>query len=416
MGETISDSWLITAGADLPNLEGMLTTTAHAPSQRARSTRLGTLAIALGASTAMLLGCVSDVQGDEEPEPTPEPIGTPDAQVTEAAQAMLDGGATAVVVEVRNGDDVTQLTLGEADVEEARDAAAADPLRVASVTKTAVAIAVMDLVDEGSVDLDTSVHEYLPEVLGARDDVTVRQLLNHTSGLPDYTAPMYADLEGITTAQEASYSEEELVDLALEQDWLDEPGEEFHYSNTNYVVLGMLIAEVTGEETTSVLQSTVFDPAQMADTQIPTDATMPDIALRGYMTVDGEQLDMTEFSPDVPSWGASMVSTVPDVTSMMQALNRGELVSYSNLGEMRDLGTSGYGLGILGGPDPCEPMTAAYGQRGNGFGYNTASFSSADGERVTTVSWTGGTDDPGTDPLLPASAEVINAGLGAGCA
>lgn len=335
--------------------------------------------------------------------------------VDAAAQAMVDDGAVAVVVDVRDGDAVTSLTLGEADLASGREPQPDDPARAASITKTAVAITVLRLAEDGELGLDDPVADHLPGLLEGRDEVTVRQLLNHTSGLPDYTAPMYADLESVRSVQHQTFTETEHVASALEQDWLAEPGTEFNYSNTNYVVLGLLIAEVTGEDTADVIGAQVLEPAGMHNTAFPDGPSMPQNALRGYLTVDGDRLDMTEFDPSVPSWGASMVSTAPDISAMMQALNGCELLSEESLEQMRDAGESGYGLGIMVGPDPCDRSSATFGQRGNGFGYNTYTVASADGSRVVTVTWTGGTEDPGSDPLLPASQELATAALAGTC-
>lgn len=329
---------------------------------------------------------------------------------------MMEHGAVAVVVDTRDGDETSQLTLGEADTDSGREPSADDPVRVASITKTAVAIAVMQLVDDHEIDLDTPVEEYLPGVLGDRGgEVTIRHLLNHTSGLPDYSTVLYSDADAAIAVQNQTFTEDEHIAAALDQEWLDEPGAAFHYSNTNYVVLGRLIAENTSDETAAVIESDVLEPAGMTSSFFPDDAQMPDNALRGYLTRDDERIDMTEFEPSVPSWGASMVSTAPDVSLMMRALNRGDLISADSLEQMRDLGEAGYGLGLLGGSDPCGSTDLVYGQRGNWFGYNTLSLASADGERVVTVTWTGGTDDPATDPLLPASNETAVAALGSNC-
>lgn len=373
-----------------------------------RSPRFRRFALCAGVFVAgvMVAGCASDS--------FTTPAGS-DERVVEAAEAMIEKGAVAVVVDVRDGEEATQFELGEADLDTGRAPRADDPVRVASITKTAVATAVLRLAEAGEIGLDDPIDDYLPGVLEEHGEVTVRQLLNHTSGLPDYTTPLFADVESVRAAQTQVFTDTDHVTAALQQEWLAEPGTEFHYSNTNYAVLGMLIAETSGQSPATFIQAEVFEPAGMTSTSFPEGPEMPEDTLRGYLTVDGERLDMTEFEPSVWSWGASMVSTAPDVTAMMQALNSGELLEPDSLEQMRDLGTAGYGLGLLGGVDPCDRTALAFGQRGNGFGYNTYSIASADGSRAATVTWTGGTEDPGSDPLLPASQDVMNAALGTTC-
>lgn len=383
-------------------------TTERATERRSTASRRRSAVWAgLLAAGVIMTGCASDAPSEGD---------STEARVAEAADVMLEKGAVAIVVDVRAGESITQVARGEADLDTGRAPQADDPVRVASITKTAVAAAVLRLVEAGQIDLDDPIDDYLPGLLEDHGEVTVRQLLNHTSGLPDHTAPLFADMESVRAAQTQVFTDADHVAAAVQQDWLAEPGAEFHYSNTNYAVLGMLIADVSGQSTAAFIQSEVFEPAGMTNTSFPEGPQMTDEALRGYLTVDGERLDMTEFEPSVWSWGASMVSTAPDVSAMMQALNGGELLEPDSLEQMRDLGTSGYGLGLLGGADPCDRTTLAFGQRGNGFGYNTFTLASADGSRVVTMTWTGGTEDPGSDPLLPASQEAMNAALGSTCA
>lgn len=379
-------------------------------------TRRPTTALLTTACVAALAAC-SGAGTTAEPEPS-EPVAVEvDEAVQEAAESMIEAGAVGVLVEVRDGDDVASLALGEADLESGRAAEIDDPYRIASITKVVTAVVVLRLVEEGQLSLDDTVEEHLPGLLGERgSEVTVRQLLEHSSGVPEYIGVLAPDPEAAIDLQDATFETIELVDVAREQEWEGEPGSGFFYANTNYAIAGMLAEEVSGRPMPELMTEHVLEPAGMDATVVPTDAAMPADPLHGYLTVDGERVDLTEYEPSLWSWGASLVSTVPDVGTLVQALNAGELLAPESLEAMRDVGPDAYGLGLLVSSDACgNPMELVYGQRGNGFGYNTASFASPDGERVVTIAWTGGGFSLADDPIFEPSLSTIEAGLASTC-
>jgi len=379
-----------------------------------RSTAVG----ALLATSALLAGCAS-------PAGEPEPTGTSSAESSEiapevaaAVDAVMEAGAVAVTVDIRDGDEVTSLAEGVADLDDDRPAEADDPVRIASISKSVLAVVVLQLVEEGELALDSTVQEILPGLLTtAPADVTVEQLLAHTSGMPDYVEQLMPDADAAIDGRDAVYEPEELVGIAQRLPWVAAPGTTFHYTNAGYTVLGLMVEEVTGESFADLMAERVFEPVGMDATFDPADAAMPEDALQGYMTVDGERIDMTEYEPSFWSFGASLVSTVGDVGAFDAALQGGALLEPATLERMRAIGESGYGLGLLAGGDACgaDPVQLVYGQRGNGFGYNAITLGSADGERVVTVAYTGGAFDPATDPIFPAVNEVLVAGLASTC-
>lgn len=383
---------------------------------RTRTHTRVTAVVAAASTVALLTGCVASTE--QQPEPTSSAAAEVAPEISAALEGVIEAGAVAVTVNVRDGGDAVQAAEGSADVEGDRAAEADDPVRIASISKTVLAVVVLQLVEEGKLSLDTTVEEVLPGLLSsAPGDVTVEQLLRHTSGLPDYIPAITPEAQAAIDGSETTYEPEELVAIAQQQPWSAAPGSAFHYTNAGYTVLGLMAEEVSGEPVPALMAARVFEPAGMDDTVYPEDAAMPEDALHGYMTVEGDVVDMTEYEPSFWSFGASLVSTVGDVSAFNAALQGGELLEDETLEQMRTLGAEGYGMGVLAAGDACgaRPAEFVYGQRGNGFGYNSLTLASADGQRVVTVAYTGGSFDPASDPVFPAVNELLVAGLASTC-
>lgn len=334
-----------------------------------------------------------------------------------ALDALIDGGATAAVIDIRDGESRTSAAAGARGVDEPAMAEADDALRIASVTKTMTATVIMQLVESGDLTLDTVVDDIVPGVLEAPAPVTVRQLLNHTSGVPEYFSSIVPDADAYLATAGTNYTAEQLIDEAQTQAWVSPPGEAFSYANTNYVVLGLIAEAVTGETLPVLLENRIFVPLGMESSSYPTESGLPDEALRGVLDDGGSAVDTGDASPSLWNAGAAVTSTVGDVGTFFQALFGGELVSAESVAEMQAIGVEGYGLGILAGGDACgaEPVELVFGQRGNGVGYRVMAFGSPDGERFVTLGWTGGSFDPATDPLVALGNQALVAGLQSTC-
>ncbi|CAH0313325.1 serine hydrolase domain-containing protein [Rhodococcoides fascians] len=372
---------------------------------------------ALTVSTSLLVsGCTSSDEPSAVHATTTTTssgnIRTDDVQA--ALDALVAAGSVAAVAQVRDGEDSWSGAAGLVERDGTEPAGADDPVRIASVTKSMVAAVVLQLVDEGKLQLDQRVDELLPGLLSK--SVTVRQLLDHTSGIPDY-------LTGLDTAQQIasraddSVSDDELISKASAMPWTSEPGQEFSYSNTNYVLLGRIVADLDGKPVGQSLQDRIFEPLQMTDTTYPTDADIAGDALHGYVLENGIYTDVTEYDASIWSSAAAVVSTVEDMNTFFRALFDGTLLPRNMVDDMQVVSPSGYGLGLLLGIDACDPESGEllFGQRGNGFGYRTFQFSSPDGTRQVSLAWTTAAPTPGTDPLLEPASEALIAGLASTC-
>lgn len=236
--------------------------------------------------------------------------------------------------------------------------------RIGSITKTFVAVAVMQLVDEGLVDLDEEVSHFLTSPL-VPAAATVRDLLQHTSGVPDYT-PMMNDVARSCPPRLDPF---ELLEGAAP---LFAPGDRWEYSNTNYLILGRLLGEVSGTGPASVLRKRILDPLRLDDTYLegsePGPPPVPAVA-DFYDTGPGPITCTTPVWEDATD--AGLVSSFDDLETFFRALFDGRLVSRSSLSAMLDTNEQGYGLGISRLLDPPVDGVEIYGNGGGVVGYKS---------------------------------------------
>ncbi|MEV3986346.1 serine hydrolase domain-containing protein [Nonomuraea sp. NPDC049758] len=331
---------------------------------------------------------------------TPAMTATASAEAGPSLQAMLDkvvaGGAVAAIAEVRDGDRTWRAASGKATMNSARPAPVDGRFRAGSVTKSFTASVVLQLVGEGRLHLSDSVERWLPGLVDGGADITIRHLLQHTSGLPEYSTGMM-DEAGIPKERYRTWSARELVERAekLPRDF--PPGSAYRYSNTNYIVLGLLIERVTGRPYVTEIRERILRPLGLRHTRVP--GASPEVhgphahayvpVTRGGTVVP---VDVTRFNPTMAGAAGEIISTTGDVNRFYRALFQGKLLRPDLLKEMKDPGTTeGYGLGLELAPLPCG---TAFGHGGGAPGYLTVAFSSADGSRQVTLSITPFSGDP----------------------
>lgn len=338
---------------------------------------------------------------------------------TDALESRLDDLAAltdgSVLVEVRDGRDTWREAAGPRSLDEdARPARPGDRVRIGSVTKSMVAAIVLQLDAEGELDLDDPLADHLPGLLPYEQEPTIRQLLNHTAGVPEWVGIVYpglpeGDLTEVRENYRTHYEPEELVAIATEEPLDFDPGDGWSYSNTGYVALGLLIEERTGHSLRRELQERIFEPADLDHTYFPRNDTS---GIRGphstpYITTGDPgdpYFDATAVSNTQLGASGGVVSTVGDVNDFYDALTDGTLLTDEQLAEaveFKDTGTDfQYGLG-LGGVQigcPSDPEEVFIGHVGDGMGHQTQSFHSLDGERQITLSWSIDDKHGYTDP------------------
>jgi len=309
-------------------------------------------------------------------------------------QTLVDAGYPAVLASVTDPDgDSVDVAVGDGDVDTNTPAPVDGEVRIASNTKMFVATIVLQLVEAGLVELDEPIHSYLPGlVTGDGIDgtvITVRQLLQHTTGLPEYADQIAADAFGV---QNSYISPRDLLDVALTRPADFAPGERWEYSNTNYLILGLLIERMTDRTLAEQVQERIVEPLELRHTYLP---QAGERELRGthpngyHLTDDGELRDITTMDPSFAWSAGAIVASPSDLNTFMQALLDGTLLSAASLGEMQNSVPAGdelwpeaaYGLGLQSFPLSCGGI--AWGHGGDIPGTQTRNAVGPDGTAVT---------------------------------
>jgi CubicO group peptidase (beta-lactamase class C family) len=220
-----------------------------------------------------------------------------------------------------------------------------------SVGKQFTSMAVMMLVEEGRIGLDDHLTKYIPESPAAWKDVTIRQLLTHTSGIADYGGEEETMGKGVINFRK-DYTEEELVSAFAKMPMDFRPGEKWSYSNTGYVLLGIVIHRVTGKFYGDFLQARIFQSLGMKSTRIISEADIVPHRSSGYRLVKGELKNQEWVSPTLNTTAdGALYTNVLDLAKWDAALYTTRLVKQSSLDaiwtpvKLNDGKTYPYGFG-----------------------------------------------------------------------
>ncbi|MFI8261973.1 serine hydrolase domain-containing protein [Streptomyces sp. NPDC085665] len=343
------------------------------------------VAVAIG---VMTLGALA-------PPPVSAVSARPDA-VQQALNALVrDDGMPAALASVQDRDGRTRTyTAGVGDLTTGSKVPRDGQVRIGSNTKAFTAVVVLQLIGEGKIGLDATVDTYLPGLVRGEGidgrHITVRQLLQHTSGLPDYGVHIDDD------EMRNRYVEPcELLDIALRYKADAEPGKTWGYSNTNYLLAGLIVQKVTGRPLAEEMDRRIIKPIGLRHTYFPApgEMTIREPHPQGYHRnpADGPLRDFTEMDP---SWGwaaGQLISTNSDLNRFFTELLAGRLLPAAQLAQMRTTvpaGTSGlrYGLGLTSRPLSCGGVY--WGHGGDIAGYETRGGVTEDGRRAANVTVT----------------------------
>jgi CubicO group peptidase (beta-lactamase class C family)/Tol biopolymer transport system component len=256
------------------------------------------------------------------------------------------------VVIAQDGQRVYENYIGSSSLADGLKNGPLTKFRIGSITKMFTATMVMQLVEEGRLTLDTKLASFYPQIQNA-DTITISEMLSHRSGIHDFT-----DDPGIVDYMYSKQSKDQMLArfAAMEPDF--QPGEQFAYSNTNYVLLGWILEDITQSTYEQALKTKIVDRIGLANTDYGSviDAKAGDAA--SYAIRDGQWVLQRESDTSVPSGAGAIVSTPRDLTAFIVALFGGELVSEASLNQMLDM-RDGYGLGIAQGPG--EPVSYGHG-------------------------------------------------------
>jgi D-alanyl-D-alanine carboxypeptidase len=337
----------------------------------------------VSALAVTLLGAPAD--GHARPPATPPPA------LQEALDRLVADGVPGAIALARRDGDVVHAVSGVRDVATQDPIRSHDRFRIGSITKSFVATVVLQLVGEGRLRLDDTVERWLPGLVPNGAAITVDHLLHHASGLFDYVR------DGDTTAL-APYAADdwahvwtpqELVAIATAHPPRFAPGTSWSYSNTGYVVLGLIIEAVTGHRASSEVTRRVIWPLGLWRTSFPTsDADIAGAHLHGYLTGfpgdDGQSItkDVTVFGPSLFWTAGGIISTADDLARFYRALLSGRLLAPAQMTVLKYPihlnGQFEYGAGIEHVQTSCG---WAWGHDGEVPGFRTLALTSDDGSR-----------------------------------
>jgi D-alanyl-D-alanine carboxypeptidase len=319
------------------------------------------------------------------------------ARLQAAVDDLHDFGITGVQGLTEIGARTTTARAGVANIDTGAPVPANGYFRMGSDTKTFVSVVVLQLVGEGKLSLDDSVQHWLPGVVPG-PKITVRQLLQHTSGLPNYTDDLtaLATPEGYYAHRFDHYDAADLVALAVKHPRLFAPGTSWSYSNTNYILAGMIINQVTGHSWPTEVRNRILAPLNLRQTYVPGDnPTLRNPHASGYnqFAPDGPLVDTTLFNPTAADAAGSMVSTPTDLARFWKTLQSGRLLAPAQMAQMHQTvpapGLSDafpgarYGLGIMRIDDSCGVF---WSHAGDVPGMSTLNGVSPDGKRAVILS------------------------------
>ena len=299
--------------------------------------------------------------------------------------------ASAALLRIREGDHEWAAGSGTQTLASSVPVSTSGRFRIGSVTKTFVATVILQLADEGRLALDDPIARHLPGVVPGGEAITVRQVLNHTSGIYDYAhEPDRSTNRWRGEARFRTYRPQELLDVAFARPPYFPPGQGWHYSNTNYVVAGLLVEKLTGKPYGDAVTERIIRPLRLNQTTVPgTDPAVPEPHAHGYTEVAGTLVDATEMNPSLDWAAGEMISTAADLGRFLSALLGGELISGAALAAMRETVETGqmfrYGLGLQQYDLPCG--STVFGHGGELLGFLTYAMASADGGRQLVLSY-----------------------------
>ncbi|MCP1310835.1 serine hydrolase domain-containing protein [Paenibacillus tyrfis] len=313
------------------------------------------------------------------------------ATVKTPTQQAIDKAANTdnipgVIVTVKKGDASWSYASGEANIEKNHKVDADSTFRIGSTSKSFVATVALQLAGEKKLSLDDTVEKWLPGLVKGNgfdgNNIKIRQLLNHTSGIPDYLTPEFKT--NLLANPGENYTAEQLIARGLEL----KPVTGWQYSNTNTVIMGLIIQKVTGETYAEQIKKRIIEPLQLKRTFLPGSSTdIPKKHARGYLNTGDKLVDITVLNPSFTNAAGEMISTGEDMTTFFRALLGGKLLTPEMQKEMltstADSPLGRYGLGIHGTKLP--DGTIVWGHGGGIPGFTNFAGGTEDGQHVISI-------------------------------
>jgi len=308
-----------------------------------------------------------------------------------------DGGPPGIVVVVTRGHSVDVRTAGVASFDTRRPIRIDDHMRLASVAKAFSGAATLSLVSAGRLDLDDTIGKWRPDLPRSWWPVTLRQLLNHTSGIPDFSLePAFRD--ALLASLEVAPPPRQLLAFVFDKKPSFDPGTRYRYSNSDNIIVGLIVEAATSRTYEHVLERRVYRPLGLARTSLPSGPYLPRPLLRGYEIADDPPVDVSELFAAGWTWASGgVVSTPGDAARFVRGYVGGAIVDRkARAAQFRFIpgasseppgpGANAAGLGLFRYETRCGTV---YGHTGNTPGYTQFISATADGTRSAIVSING---------------------------
>ena len=335
------------------------------------------------------------------------PTGTPHSGVQEKGpDAALDGalrslvarhgGPPGVIAVVQRGQHREVHTFGVANLKTGRPMRANDRMRIASTAKAFSGAVALSLVSKGKLSLNDTIGKRLPELPDAWSKVTLRQLLNHTSGLPDFSMEP-AFQKAVRASLTKAPPPERLLSFIKNERLLFEPGSKFHYSNSDNIAVALMVEDATQRTYEGQLRKQVYEPLGLRNTSLPRGADLEAPFIHGYDNDPSEQPpeDVSEVVAAGWAWSSGgIVSTPSDLNTFIRGYVGGELFDRQARTQQRRVieggsseppgpGKNSAGLALFRYETKCGTV---WGHTGNTLGYTQFMAASPNGRRSVTVS------------------------------
>lgn len=373
-----------------------------------RTRVLPALALAVAATTGAALAAGPATAAPPRPAPPTSTVTT--TAVRSLLAPLIASGAPGAAALVDSGSGPVRAAAGLADDAPPVPAWPGMQSRVGSITKSFVATLALQLVGEGKLQLDAPLGPLAPAVPNG-DEITLRMLLNHTSGVFNYTEDEPFVLALFTDTSRV-WTPAELIAVAARHEPLFPPGTDWHYSNTNYVIVGTILERVTKTPLQKLIKDRIATPLGLRNTYLATSAAFTGPHLHGIIPAGVLGPDPVDTTAWTPSWAwaaGALVSTTADLQTFYRALMRGRLLHGRQLQAMTTvvpLGDgAGYGLGLLTLDTGCAVQ---WGHDGGMPGYTTVASVSRNGRQASMLLTN---DDSSVSPGPQDAVGLAYAGL-----
>ncbi|MBC7869923.1 MAG: beta-lactamase family protein [Chitinophagaceae bacterium] len=311
-----------------------------------------------------------------------------DEVLQEVLESVFDSTGPAAVLQITTPEGTWSATTGRIDTQADTPPTLESRFRIGSISKTFVAVVALQLVEEGVITLDDPINMWLPDELvenvANAEIATIRQLLSMRSGIPEYLEQEF--LEAVLDDPQHVWTAPEALTYAYDKEAYFEPDTAFLYTNTNYVLMQLVLEAAAGEPLNVLVRERILDPLALENTYTQIQEDLPDGIVHGYADVDGsgELVDVRDYNDGAGLGDGALVSTTGDLSRFYQALLQDRtLLSEESMLALLDFQDTGEGDGYsLGLNNYQTPWGTALGHPGGVLGFSSIALYLPDQEII----------------------------------